>query len=213
MCDVRVENSNGVAGSKTTTSASMPGAIEPLRASPKRLAIAVEVTSTSSEGVISPASTPRSQSFTSRCWIIARPFGIFEKSPRPSAFCSLLNGQWSVETLSRTPRVSASHSNWWLRSWRTGGQGAPHELVDDPAVLGVDHRQRAEVARALEHAEEQVVGDHQHAAVGEEHLERADALGDDRLHVGERALVGLGDRHVEAVVDVSRAGRALLPLL
>ena len=48
MCDVLVENSNGVAGSKTTRSASIPGAIEPLRASPKRLAMAVEVRSTSS---------------------------------------------------------------------------------------------------------------------------------------------------------------------
>ena len=122
MCDVRVENSNGVAGSKTTRSASIPGAIEPLRCRPKRRAIAVEVMSTSSLGVIRPPSTPRSHSFTSRCWIIASPFGIFEKSSRPSAFCSSLNGQWSVETLSSTPRSSAAHSSSWLCSSRSGGE-------------------------------------------------------------------------------------------
>ena len=87
------------------------------------------------------------------------------------------------------------------------------EDVDRPAVLAVHHRQRAEVARGLEDAEEQVVGDHQHALVGEEDLEGGDALLDHRLHVGERALVGLRDRHVEAVVDVRGAGRAVLPLV
>ena len=122
MCDVRVENSNGVAGSKTTRSASLPGAIAPLRDRPKRRAIAVEVRSTSSSGVIRPLSTPRSHSLTSRCWIIASPLGIFEKSSRPSAFCSLLNGQWSVDTLSSTPRSSAVQSSSWLCRSRSGGE-------------------------------------------------------------------------------------------
>ena len=58
----------------------------------------------------------------------------------------------------------------------------------------------------LEHAEEEVVGDHQHAAVGEEDLEGADAFLHHRLHVGERALVGLRDRDVEAVVHVRAVG-------
>ena len=93
------------------------------------------------------------------------------------------------------------------------GQRALHEHVDGPAVLAVDHGQRAQVARVLEHPQEQVVGDHQHAAVGQEDLEGADALGDHRLHVGEGALVGLGDRHVEAVVDVRRAVGPVAPFL
>ncbi len=117
-----VENSNGVAGSNTTRSASNPGATAPLRASPKRRAIVVDVMSTSWLGVMRPPSTPRSQSFTSRCWIIASPFGIFEKSSRPSAFCSLLNGQWSVDTLSSTPRPSAVQSSSWLCTARSGGE-------------------------------------------------------------------------------------------
>ena len=94
-----------------------------------------------------------------------------------------------------------------------GRERALDEHVDRPAVLAVHHRQRVEVARGLEHAEEQVVGDHQHALVGEEDLEAGDALLDHRRHVGEGALVGLGDRDVEAVVDVRGAGRALLPLI
>ena len=94
-----------------------------------------------------------------------------------------------------------------------GRERALDEHVDRPAVLAVHHRQRVEVARGLEHAEEQVVGDHQHALVGEEDLEAGDALLDHRRHVGERALVGLGDRDVEAVVDVRGAGCALLPLV
>ena len=122
MCEVRVENSNGVVGSKITRSASIPGAIVPFLARPKRRAIVVEVRSTSSDGVIRPPATPRSHSFTSRCWIIARPLGIFEKSSRPSAFCSLLNGQWSVETLSSVPFCIASHSSSQLRCSRSGGE-------------------------------------------------------------------------------------------
>jgi len=91
--EIAAGQARGVDGSNTTTSASNPGAIVPLRCRPKRLAIAVEVMSTSSDGVSRPPSIPRSHSFTSRCWIIASPLGIFEKSSRPSAFCSELNGQ------------------------------------------------------------------------------------------------------------------------
>src|SRR5215210_3827046 len=43
MCDVRVENSNGVEGSNTTRSASMPGATAPFRDNPQRWAIDAEV--------------------------------------------------------------------------------------------------------------------------------------------------------------------------
>jgi hypothetical protein len=87
------------------------------------------------------------------------------------------------------------------------------EHVDDPAVLAVDHGQCVEVTCGLEHAEEQVVGDHQDAPVGQEDLEGADALLDHWLHVGECALVGLGDRHVKAVVHVRGAAGAVAPLL
>ena len=93
------------------------------------------------------------------------------------------------------------------------GEGALDEHVDRVAVLAVDHRERVEIAGAAEHLEEEVVADHDRALVGEEDLEGADALLDHRLHVGERAVVGLGDRHMEAVVDVRGAVGAALPLL
>jgi hypothetical protein len=87
------------------------------------------------------------------------------------------------------------------------------QVVDAVAVLGVHHDQAAGLLGAVERRQEEVVGDHQRAAVREEHLEGRDALVDHRLHVGERAVVGLRDRHVEAVVDVRGTLGAPLPLL
>jgi hypothetical protein len=44
----------------------------------------------------------------------------------------------------------------------SGRERLLHEVLDREAVLAVHHRQRLEIARALEHGEELVVGDHQH---------------------------------------------------
>ena len=75
-----VENVNGALGSKTTTSASIPGAIAPFVGMPNCFAIAVEVTSTRRFIEMRPSFTPCSHISGRRCWIAARPFGIFEKS-------------------------------------------------------------------------------------------------------------------------------------
>ena len=93
------------------------------------------------------------------------------------------------------------------------GQRARDEHVDDVAVLGVDHDERAEVAGALHRRRELVVADHELALVGHEELEARHARVDHRAHVLDRRGVGVRDRHVEAVVDVRRAVRAALPLL
>ena len=69
-----------------------------------------------------PVLTPCSQSSGSRCWIAARPFGIFEKSPKPSRFCSSVNGQWSVEIDCRWSKFSASHMCGWFAASRSGGE-------------------------------------------------------------------------------------------
>jgi hypothetical protein len=70
----------------------------------------------------------------------------------------------------------------------------------------------AEVTGALHRRRELVVADHQLALVGHEQLEGADALLGHQLHLVERGLAGVRDRHVEAVVDVRGAVRAALPL-
>ena len=50
------------------------------------------------------------------------PFGIFEKSSRPSAFCSPhVKAQWSVEMTLRVSRRTASQSTSWFALSRGGG--------------------------------------------------------------------------------------------
>ena len=93
MKDVSVENVNGLFGSKITMSASMPAEIAPFVGMPNCFAIAVEQTSTRRFIEMRPSLTPCSHIRGRRCWIAARPFGIFEKSSAPSAFCGSSNGQ------------------------------------------------------------------------------------------------------------------------
>ena len=87
------------------------------------------------------------------------------------------------------------------------------EQVDDVAVLGVDHRERVQVAGTLHAGGEHVVARHQLALVGHEQLERANPGLDHRGHVVEHRLAAVRDRHVEAVIDVRRARRRERPLL
>ena len=58
-----------------------------------------------------------------RCSTPPIPFGIFEKSPRPSSFCSLKqNGQWSVLTTERSLVRRYFHSSsWWPSSRERSG--------------------------------------------------------------------------------------------
>ena len=78
------------AGSKTTMSASEPTAIVPfLGKSPKSFAAKVDVSSTKRLSPIRPATTPPVKTRLIRCSTPGAPFGIFEKSPRPSSFWSL----------------------------------------------------------------------------------------------------------------------------
>jgi hypothetical protein len=72
------------------------------------------------------------------------------------------------------------------------------QFIDDIAVLGMDHGQRAQFLAARERGEHLVVLDHQRALVGHEMLERVHAHLDRGLHLVEDLLVPAGDRHVEA---------------
>ena len=138
MNELWVPNTNSRCGSKITMSASAPGAIVPFWGySPNSFATELEVSSTSRLGVRRPVRTPCSQSIVRRCWMTASPFGIFEKSPSPSRFCSSVNGQWSVETICR-----------WSKRERV-----PERLL----VGGRAQRRRADVARTLEVGTAQVV--------------------------------------------------------
>ena len=84
---------------------------------------------------------------------------------------------------------------------------------DRVAVLAVDHHAARRSCRLLEHGQELLVVDHQRALVGHEDLEGRDALGDAVLHLGDDLRPRVGDRHVEAVVDVRGAVGAAVPLL
>ena len=58
----------------------------------------------------------------SRFSIPGPPFGIFEKSSRPSVFCpSHLNAQWSVEIADSTSVRTAFQSTSWFALSRGGG--------------------------------------------------------------------------------------------
>ena len=106
------------AGSKTTRSASEPTAIVPLRGySPNSFAGFVASSSTIRFSEIRPWRTPSSWTMCSRSSIPGAPFGIFEKSSRPSVFWPFQrNEQWSVEIAERTSLRTAFHSTSWFDS-------------------------------------------------------------------------------------------------
>src|SRR5437763_1715048 len=106
-----------------TMSASLPGWITPLRGyRPNiRAGVAAEI-STQRGSEISPAATPWC-SRSIRCSTPGIPFGILEKSPRPSSFCSRKqNGQWSVDTTDRSLVRSPCQSVCWCGGRRSGGE-------------------------------------------------------------------------------------------
>ena len=73
--------------------------------------------------VIRPSATPKWWIIFSRSSSPGAPFGIFEKSPFPSAFCSpKVNAQWSVEIAESTSLRTASQSTSWFDASRTGGE-------------------------------------------------------------------------------------------
>ena len=83
-----------------------------------------------------------------------------------------------------------------------GLERLPHEHVDQVAVLGVHHHERAGLRGDLHRPEERLVVDHQRALVGHEELVGGDPLVGQRGQLLERAaLVQVGDGHVVAHVD------------
>ena len=72
------------------------------------------------------------------------------------------------------------------------------------------HADRAAVLPGAPHrAEDARIVQHEHAGIGHEQLERADALLDHRVHLDLHLVGELGDDHVEAVVD-GRLARGFL---
>ncbi len=89
---------------------------------PNILAGVVEQVSTQRGSVISPLTTPWC-SRSIRCSTPGMPLGIFEKSPRPSSFCSLKqNGQWSVDTTARSLVRRPRHRAFPWSAVRSGGE-------------------------------------------------------------------------------------------
>ena len=71
---------------------------------------------------IRPSRTPKEWIIWSRFSIPGPPFGIFEKSSRPIAFCSdHVNAQWSVEMADSTSMRTAFQSTSWFFFSRGGG--------------------------------------------------------------------------------------------
>src|SRR5919201_423775 len=103
-------------------SASDPTAIVPLRGyKPNSFAGFVHSSSTIRLSVIRPPRTPNSWIMCSRFSSPGPPFGIFEKSWRPSVFCpSQLNAQWSVEIADSTSVRTAFQSTSWFSFRRAG---------------------------------------------------------------------------------------------
>jgi len=80
------------------------------------------------------------------------------------------------------------------------------------AVLGMHHRDAAQIADPAEGREQLVVIHHQRALVGHEMLEAGDAPVHDRLHLIENLLPPPRHRHVIAVIAM-RAARLVVPHL
>ena len=68
----------------------------------------------------------------------------------------------------------------------SGLDGLPDEHVDDGAVLGVHHHERAVLRALLERAQDLAVIREEDALVGHEELEARDAFLDELVHRGER---------------------------
>src|SRR5437762_528048 len=125
-----------------------------------------------------------------------RPFGILEKSSRPSCLWSLKwNGQWSVETICRSSAASPVQSSAWFAR----GQVALHEYVDRAAVLSVQHDQAAVLGGSAHRPEDCGVVEHEDTGIGHEQLERGDPFLDKRVHLGKPVVVQLAYDNVEAV--------------
>jgi hypothetical protein len=108
--------------------------------------------STQRGSVISPATTPWC-SRSIRCSTPGIPFGILEKSPRPSSFCSLKqNGQWSVDTTDRSLVRRPRHSESWCslgaaaarrRTWRPRSPAGPGRPGTGTGTAGRSRRTRS----------------------------------------------------------------------
>ena len=90
------------------------------------------------------------------------PFGILEKSPTPSSFCSLKqNGQWSVDTQTRSLVRRPFHRSWWwcACSVRMGGEQT-YLAPSKPGWARCSSRRQVEVLRAglAEHVGAAVAG-------------------------------------------------------
>ena len=103
-------------------SPSDPTATVPFRGhSPNILAGLVETISTKRWTSMRLVRTPPSHSSIRRVSMPGAPFGIFEKSPSPSFFSFMQNGQWSVETTWRSFPASPFQSATWFHFSRRGG--------------------------------------------------------------------------------------------
>ena len=117
-------------------SASEPGAMMPLRGySPNIRAGVVAIVSTHRASDSFPSTTPW-YSRSTRCSTLPMPFGILEKSPTPSSFCSLKqNGQWSVETTARSLLRRPFHrSARWLSCLLRSGVEQTHLAPSKPGA-------------------------------------------------------------------------------
>ena len=110
-------------GSQTTMSASEPASSAPLRGyMPKAFAGSVESRLQNASALILPEATPQAQTTAGRCSMPGRPFGIFEKLPSPSFFCSKVKEQWSVEIMSTSLPSMPCQSAALSDSLRMGGE-------------------------------------------------------------------------------------------
>ncbi len=86
------------------------------------------------------------------------------------------------------------------RVGRAGGDRLLGHDIDGHAVLGVHHDQAAVLRGLLHGPEDRPVVAVEDARIGGEELEVRHALGDELIHLGERAVVDVAHDHVEAVV-------------
>ena len=89
---------------------------------------------------------------------------------------------------------------WPIGIGRAGRDGLRGHDVDRHPVLGVHHDQAAVPRGLLHRPQDRAVVAVEDARVGGEELEVGHALGDQRVHLGERVVVDVAHDHVEAVV-------------
>ena len=100
-----------------------------------------------------------------------------------------------------------------LGCYLAGGDGLPHQHVDDIAVFRVQRYQATVLLESQHGAKQSTIVNHHAAAIGHVHLDAGDPRSNEVWHLSEARLVCLDDDDVKAVVNTGTIACFPLPCI